>query len=187
MSSPVRIWTEEEKAGLLAAFTYDAQSGKFFHKVDKNHGRHVPVRAGDEAHGSRDSNGYIVLGCNGRIYTAHRLAWFFNHGEFPELHIDHIDHNRTNNSISNLRMVQRDENHRNKTLNKRNSSGKSDVWHDRNRNNWMVRICLRGKRVTVGRFKEKQDAVNARWIAETLAGFHSNHGAANTSSGVNHA
>jgi len=53
--------------------------------------------------GRTDSYGYRQLTINGRSYLAHRAAWLYVHGEWPKDEIDHIDCNRSNNAIANLR------------------------------------------------------------------------------------
>jgi len=60
--------------------------------------------------GTVKSNGYLQIRVDSRIYLAHRLAWKIIHGADPVLEIDHIDHNRLNNAISNLRELTHQEN-----------------------------------------------------------------------------
>ena len=53
--------------------------------------------------GTLNGGGYIVIRYKGKLYSAHRLAWYFVHGEFPKLSLDHINENKTDNRIVNLR------------------------------------------------------------------------------------
>ncbi len=53
--------------------------------------------------GTKNWDGYVVIKVNQVPCYAHRLAWFHSHGEWPQGHIDHIDGNRSNNAIANLR------------------------------------------------------------------------------------
>ena len=69
----------------------------------------------------RQKNGYIVLPLKNHRYFASRIAWKLYHGEDPQGDIDHIDGNRTNNRIENLRVVSRAENMRNAKLSEANT------------------------------------------------------------------
>ncbi|BCG44986.1 hypothetical protein [Escherichia phage EK010] len=78
---------------------YNPKTGDFFWKNTK--GRRVK---GNQA-GYVSSLGYRYIEHEGKSYRACRLAWFFVHGKFPEFEIDHIDQNKLNDSIDNLRDV----------------------------------------------------------------------------------
>lgn len=85
---------------LKELFLYDPESGIFTRRIA--HGRHGRYRAGVVA-GSADNKGYIVIRIDKRIYKAHRLAWLYVHGEWPQHDIDHINRVKSDNRISNLR------------------------------------------------------------------------------------
>lgn len=121
------------------------------------------------------SDGYISVYCRGRNYKAHRIAWLIMYGEWP-IQVDHVDHNRINNKISNLRNVSQTENSRNMRLRRRNTSGHVGVcWHKKG-NKWMAYIHLAGKFKSLGLFSDISDAVAARNKASENYGFHKNHG-----------
>lgn len=65
--------------------------------------------------GSLDKDGYLIIKIKGKQFKAHRLVWFLCKGYFPVNEIDHINRNRLDNRIENLRDVTRLENARNKT------------------------------------------------------------------------
>jgi len=75
---------------------------------------------GDVA-GNLDPAGYIRIRYKGCLYRAHTLAWLYYYGEFPCMDVDHIDCNKTNNSIANLRLATKHENATNRPLQKNNT------------------------------------------------------------------
>lgn len=94
---------------LHSIFTY--KNGKLYWRSDATRGK---VKAGDEA-GYVDPQGYVTVGIAGRFYKAHRIIWRMFHpkGAIPDI-IDHIDGNRSNNSIDNLRRATQAMNMRNR-------------------------------------------------------------------------
>lgn len=94
---------------LKELFDYDPTTGIFKTKVARG-----KVPAG-RAYGSHN-NEYVQIWVETRGYAAHRLAWLYVHGYFPKapLEIDHIDRQKNNNRIANLREVTRSENRRNR-------------------------------------------------------------------------
>lgn len=111
---------------------------------------------GNEAGSIRD--GYIVIIINGKCERAHRLAYLYMEGYWPEDEIDHRDLNRSNNKWNNLRSATKKENSRNKSKRKDNTSGYKGVsWHTKNKK-WRARIFLNNKEKTLGLFDKKEDA-----------------------------
>lgn len=119
--------------------------------------------------------GYRKVRFKGSSYFAHRVAWFLYYCNQPK-EIDHINHDRLDNRISNLREVSRKENLRNKGLTKINRSGTMGVRWDKDRNRWRSSIKIDGKLIHLGRYLKKIDAIAARKAAEIKYGFHENHG-----------
>lgn len=131
---------------------------------------------GDVAGVLRDSDGYRRISINGKTYASHRLAFLYMTGSFPENHIDHIDQIRDNNRWSNIRVVTPQENQKNRSMTKRNTSGFTGVsWYERS-GEWVARIKADGKQIHLGYFKDIVDAINARMAANVKYGFHKNHG-----------
>lgn len=93
-----------------ALFDYDHATGVFTRRVA--HGRHGRHPKGEVA-GTVTSRGYIVICIDGRGYKAHRLAWLYVIGEWPERQIDHVDGDKSNNRFLNLRQATNAENHQN--------------------------------------------------------------------------
>ena len=133
------------------------------------------IKAGSIA-GGQDGKGYTRFSIDGKSYLAHRLAWLYVNGVFPIDQIDHLNHDRLDNRIANLRCVTHKENGKNQSLYKNNSSGVTGVNWDKSRGKWYSCIMVDGKTKSLGRHIELSDAVMARVSAEKELGFHSNHG-----------
>jgi hypothetical protein len=119
---------------------------------------------------------YRQVGVNNRAYSAHRLAFLYMTGEFPEDQVDHIDGNGLNNIWTNLRPVTCGENQKNRRKYARNTSGTTGVYWNVKCNKWVSQIVVEGKHKYLGLFDNKEDAIAARKAAEVLYGFHENHG-----------
>lgn len=125
--------------------------------------------------GTLKKTNYRQVTINHKRYTVHRLAWLIVYGEWPKNDIDHIDKDRRNNKITNLRDVTNSENQKNRSMNRNNTSGHTGIKLVPN-GNWVVVICVNGKNKTIGTFRDKEDAIQARKDAEIQYGFHPNHG-----------
>ncbi len=121
-------------------------------------------------------NGYIRITIDYKDYYAHRLAFLYMNGIFPESIVDHKNHIKSDNRWSNLRIVSHQENCKNFPMNKNNSSGENGVyWHARD-NRWIAFIYIDGKKKHIGCFKNREDAASARTEANLKYGYHVNHG-----------
>ena len=117
-------------------------------------------------------NGYLIGEIGGRVYSAHRIAWYLTHGKIPN-EIDHINGKRSDNRLVNLRSVDRTANCRNiERSQTNNTSGAIGVCWDRGNAKWIVRV---GKK-HVGRFASFDEAVAARKVAQVKQKYHPNHG-----------
>jgi hypothetical protein len=133
------------------------------------------IKYGDIA-GSVKKHGYREIQVDKKIYLAHRLAWLYYYGSFPDGEIDHINHNKLDNRIVNLRVVDIKENNKNKSIMKNNTSGHCGVvWHKKS-SKWQSQIVINGKNIYLGLFKELFCAIKTRKKAEVKYGFHKNHG-----------
>lgn len=126
--------------------------------------------------GNTDQDGYVVIGLFGNNYKAHRLAWLWRYGCWPQGEIDHIDGVRSNNAISNLRDVSKSDNMKNTRRRKTNRSGITGVSFCSETNKWCARITVDGRLIQLGRFDDIAEASLARKAAEQQFGFHGNHG-----------
>ena len=132
--------------------------------------------AGKRAFTAVSAQGYLHGTIFHKGYRAHRVAWAIFHGAWPSDFIDHINGDKKDNRILNLRDVERIENARNQRLHKTNTSGVSGVSYRADRRLWRVRIRIDGKMRTIGMFASFSQAVSCRKNAEIALGYHENHG-----------
>lgn len=138
-------------------FKYDPETGVFTW-VSPWKG----VRVGDKVGYLDTSNGYLRVAYNRKKYFAHRVAWFIVFGRWPKEQIDHINGNRTDNRISNLREVSNKTNAQNhRTPNKNNTSGYLGVtWHNQMKK-WAAGIMVDGRMKHLGLFEDPKLAHEA--------------------------
>ena len=149
-------------------FRYDSSSGKLFWKNSMK---------GKEAGCIKKDTGYIRIKFQGKFVYAHRLIMFFLVGDYDQtLQVDHIDHDRLNNRIENLRLVTNSINGKNTKMHKNNTTGVTGVTFDKNRNKYKAQIVVNHKLDNLGRFNTFEEAVQARLQAEIKYGYHPNHG-----------
>jgi hypothetical protein len=136
--------------------SYDQETGIFTWNYDGTRG----VKAGDIA-GYKMPDGYIMLSVGGRKIVAHRVAWLFVYGEFPEGNLDHINRNKADNRIANLRNATYEQNAQNREKNCRNTSGyKGVTWHKRDQR-WQAAITIKRKVIHLGYYQNPLDAYSA--------------------------
>lgn len=155
---------------LRELFYFDAETGTLRRrKQNRRWPPHTPVGS------IRSCDRYYETMVDGHKGLIHRFIWVWHHGAIPPSHyIDHIDHNRSNNRIENLRLVIFAENYRNLSISKANTSGYVGV--SRHRNKWEAKLRAEGKTIHLGRFDTPQEAAAARHAANVIFGFHANHG-----------
>lgn len=155
--------TEITQAHLKSILDYDPQTGVF---VWKNNVRFSP-RAWKIA-GSKDNQGYIRIQINQKLYKAHRLAWLYVHGSFPEKEIDHINHQRADNRIANLRSADRVLNTQNTSARKRGTSSLLGVSLYKPTGQWTAQISANKRKVYLGRYATEQEAHAAYMKAKAI-------------------
>lgn len=126
------------------------------------------------AFASVNAGGYLCGQLSGRSVLAHHVVWAFVNGKFPVSEIDHISGDKTDNSISNLRMVTRSKNCRNLAKRHDNTSGVTGV--NKSGRKWISRIGSGADRITLGSFDSFDEAVVARRSAEVRLGYSERHG-----------
>lgn len=123
-------------------------------------------------------DGYLYVCVGGGQYPAHRISYALQSGEIPSTNefVDHINGNKTDNRLSNLRLVSHNVNMKNQKRRNTNTSGYTGVRWIKGTNKWRVKIVVDYKDIHLGYFDELGDAIAARKKAEREKGFHVNHG-----------
>ena len=111
--------------------------------------------------GSLDKDGYLILKVKKRQFKAHRIAWFLNYGKFPECEIDHINRNKLDNRIENLRESNRTQQNRNKDIPVNVDTGVRGVYVDKATKGLKKKYTFRYKGKT-HRFYTVGEAVKAK-------------------------
>lgn len=136
------------KSRLLEVLNYEPSTGVFTWRLGRN--------AGCVA-GYTQSCGYLQIRIDGKAYYAHRLAWLAATGDLPKDRVDHIDGNRKNNRIENLRVVDQSTNLENQRQARADgSSGFLGVSKKRGR--WRAAIKVKGKTMHIGTFDSPSEA-----------------------------
>ena len=142
---------------------YDPKNGLFYWLVDrKGH-----AKAGDIA-GAKHNRGYIRIGVNGESYLAHRLALLLSGMTLMDRdQVDHINGDRSDNRLSNLRIATHSENCQNAKARKDNATGLKGVGYDRRRGMWRARIKFDRSAKWLGYFNSPEEA-HAAYCAEAI-------------------
>lgn len=158
--------TELTHARLLQLLHYDPETGNFTRRVATGYrGCH---RVGSLCGSLDKTTGYVRVGLDGKEYWAHRLAWFYVHGEWAPHDVDHRDRVRHHNWIANLRAATRAENlHNQVKANVRSKSGVRGVVWDPRRQTWKASISVGNRTRHLGRFATIE-AAEAVYMAAKL-------------------
>jgi hypothetical protein len=140
---PCRLSGELRQARLHELLHYNPETGLF-------------TRKGRIA-GSRDNRGYWRVGVAGSVSAAHRLAWFYVYGEWPSGPLDHINGDRLDNRIANLRIATPAQNAANVARWRGNTSGYRGVVYHRQCGKWQAQIGGRQRRY-LGLFDDQREA-----------------------------
>ncbi len=131
---------------ILKHLAYDPETGLF-----------TRLKNGNQA-GCDNGNGYIKISVNGTRYYAHRLAWAVMNGETTAKHIDHINGDRSDNRICNLRECTDSTNRMNTGMWKTNTTGYKGVTYFKSRGKYVAQTTLNCKHKTLGYFDTPEEA-----------------------------
>lgn len=148
---------------LLECLDYCPDTGEFTWKINK-----YRRAAGDIAGGTKRSHGYVIICIDRQRYHAHRLAWMYVYGCFPETDIDHINGVRDDNRITNLRTATLSENAQNlrraKKQNKSKLLGVTGPIKGVTGNRWYAQITKDRKHYFLGSYLTPEEA-HAAYVA----------------------
>ena len=162
---PVR--KQVTQADVLELFDY--LNGNLSWRVNRS-----SMKAGQLA-GHLKSTGYMAVRINNKEYKAHRIIYLWHHGYLPAC-IDHIDGNRSNNKIDNLRPATTSQNNWNSKRPRKNTSGLKGVCWCKRDKKWLARVQINGKQLHLGYFNNIDDAeVAIRNARESNHGEYAKH------------
>lgn len=131
---------------------YDPDTGLFTRAVSRTNSK-----AGDPV-GHANATGYLRAYIDGRIYFLHKLAWLYVHGEWPAQCIDHIDLDKANNRIANLRPATASQNHANRRISRQNKTGFKGVHWCNHFKKYVAQITKNNKVKNLGYFRTPEEA-----------------------------
>lgn len=150
-------------------FRYEPSSGHVIWKAGKF--------AGHRAGSLHKTVGYRQIRIGKKYAYEHRIIMLLVHGSLPkDIQVDHINHDRTDNRLENLRLVTHTENGRNVKMPSTNTTGVIGTTYVKRANRYVAQIHIKGANHYLGCFKTLEEAAAARLEAEKLYGFHENHG-----------
>ena len=141
---------------LREVLDYDPETGAFTRKISDSYRPRIGRPAG-----SKTNYGYIRIDVDGQLHRAHRLAWLYVTGSWPEHQIDHINGKRDDNRWSNLRAASGAQNSQNSKKRKHNRSGFKGVSWKVKSAKWVAHIRVNGKSRHLGYFEDLNDAAHA--------------------------
>ena len=150
---------------------FEYKNGNLYWKENRGNNKICGKKAG-----SVDKQGYLIIRINKKAYKTHRLMFLYHYGFIPNC-IDHIDGNKINNNINNLREATRSQNGCNSKIKKNNTSGVKNVSWSKTNKKWVVQIRKNGKFLYRGFFDDLElaelVAIEAR---DKYHGKFANHG-----------
>lgn len=143
---------------LCEMLSYDEATGELRWKK-KGLGRR------SERAGGLAAQGYIYICVRGKRILAHRAIWAIVYGEWPQSIVDHVNMDRTDNRLCNLRLATKSQNACNTRLYRNNTSGVKGVRWRQNAKKWTAEIRVNGRSKHLGTYDNKEDAAMAYAVA----------------------
>jgi hypothetical protein len=138
---------------LREVLDYDAETGVLVRRQYVWGGH-----AAGKAIGSSTKKGYLRTKFDQRSYFVHKLVWLYVYGEWPSGELDHINRNKADNRITNLRLATRSQNQSNIGLTKGNSTGVKGVTWNKRAQKFQASVKASGKNHYLGLFERADDA-----------------------------
>jgi hypothetical protein len=144
---------------LKSQLQYNPETGDFFW-LQRRRGVQTDRPAGrvSKAHGYKD------ICIDGVLHRAHRLAFYWMDGAWPEGVVDHINGVKHDNRWCNLRSCSQSQNMMNGPIRSNNKTGVVGVSWDKSRQRWLAQVRLNGKKKNLGRYQTKEQAMQA-WVS----------------------
>jgi len=156
---------------------YNPGNGLLFWRRRADYPKSWNARFAGKQAGNVTDHGYMRVRLNKRSYRAHRLAWLYVYGEWPDGEIDHINGDTLDNRIENLRVASHAENGRNRGANKNNTSGFKGVYWNRLAGKWVAQTKVNRQQIYLGTYETPEDAHAAYCRAvDVLHGDFANYG-----------
>lgn len=150
---------------IKSILSYNAETGDFIWLIKKGY----KIKIGETA-GSKNPKGYVIIGIDGEQYRAHRLAWLYVYGKFPDDQIDHINGIKFDNRICNLRDVTNQVNAQNmkRATKIKSSTDYLGVYKTTNIKPWRAQIDVDKKTRHIGYYKTPEEANEAYLKAKRM-------------------
>ncbi len=158
LARPRSLPAEMTQEMLRSLVEYDADTGLFTWLERRGGTADANGRAG-----GLQKTGYVSIVIGNKRYLAHRLAWFYVHGAWPQHQIDHVNGDRADNRLSNLREATNRQNQANRKVT--SSSGVKGVSWSKTKRKWVAGIYTNKKRTYIGYFDDKA-AASAAYMAK---------------------
>jgi hypothetical protein len=137
---------------LREVLAYDPDTGVFIHKLSN------PRTPEGSVAGWGSPNGYVRISVDDSKYLAHRLAWFHTYGQWPSGFIDHVNRDKSDNRIANLRQATKSQNSGNAIRRKDNKTGTRGVYWHKVANKFAAQLQINKKNITLGYFTTVEEA-----------------------------
>ena len=159
----------------LELFRYDYETGVLYWRWRVNSRVPKTLEAGTQR--KSNSDGYLNVSVNGRLYPVHRVVMLMCYGFCGEgLEVDHINHVQNDNRLVNLRFVTHRGNMRNKSVSSKSTTGVTGVSFLKAGKKYISQIGVNRKLIYLGIFDTLEEAAAARAEANLKFNFHNNHG-----------
>lgn len=171
---------------ILSVLEYRRETGELFwsprHRTEFKTDHACAVwhtRFSGKRAGTKNASGYLMLRKFGISFYVHKAIWFLETGEwteYPRREIDHRNGLRDDNRFENLMAGSKQQNARNQKRFANNTSGETGVHWNKRQSRWVAYINSGGRRIHLGAFEDREEAIATRREASERHGYASGHG-----------